>query len=93
MEGETNSYFAFDVHLTGRIAPESVVYSFGTMLLDLLSGKHIPPSHVSFDYYGHLRFNGIINPKPPLQTLKENHAIEQSSSILSNMFVCFEKRQ
>lgn len=30
---------------TGRIAPESVVYSFGTMLLDLLSGKHIPPSH------------------------------------------------
>ncbi|GAB4856835.1 Serine/threonine-protein kinase bsk5 [Ancistrocladus abbreviatus] len=31
---------------TGRIAPESVVYSFGAMLLDLLSGKHIPPSHV-----------------------------------------------
>lgn len=25
---------------------ESVVYSFGTLLLDLLSGKHIPPSHV-----------------------------------------------
>ncbi|XP_031094747.1 serine/threonine-protein kinase BSK5-like [Ipomoea triloba] len=30
---------------TGRVTPESVVYSFGTMLLDLLSGKHIPPSH------------------------------------------------
>ncbi|CAN6471499.1 unnamed protein product [Victoria cruziana] len=30
---------------TGRITPESVVYSFGTLLLDLLSGKHIPPSH------------------------------------------------
>ncbi|KAL8152751.1 hypothetical protein V2J09_010511 [Rumex salicifolius] len=30
---------------TGRISAESVVYSFGTMLLDLLSGKHIPPSH------------------------------------------------
>ncbi|KAL3626930.1 Serine/threonine-protein kinase bsk5 [Castilleja foliolosa] len=30
---------------TGRVIPESVVYSFGTMLLDLLSGKHIPPSH------------------------------------------------
>lgn len=31
----------------GRVIPESVVYSFGTLLLDLLSGKHIPPSHVS----------------------------------------------
>ncbi|XP_020206224.1 serine/threonine-protein kinase BSK5 [Cajanus cajan] len=30
---------------TGRITAESVVYSFGTLLLDLLSGKHIPPSH------------------------------------------------
>ncbi|XP_061337900.1 serine/threonine-protein kinase BSK5-like [Gastrolobium bilobum] len=30
---------------TGRITQESVVYSFGTLLLDLLSGKHIPPSH------------------------------------------------
>ncbi|XP_021728504.1 probable serine/threonine-protein kinase At5g41260 [Chenopodium quinoa] len=30
---------------TGRISSESVIYSFGTLLLDLLSGKHIPPSH------------------------------------------------
>ncbi|KAL6200277.1 hypothetical protein ACLB2K_030059 [Fragaria x ananassa] len=30
---------------TGRVIPESLVYSFGTLLLDLLSGKHIPPSH------------------------------------------------
>ncbi|KAH7514555.1 hypothetical protein FEM48_Zijuj11G0101800 [Ziziphus jujuba var. spinosa] len=28
-----------------RVTAESVVYSFGTLLLDLLSGKHIPPSH------------------------------------------------
>ncbi|KHN25239.1 Putative serine/threonine-protein kinase [Glycine soja] len=31
---------------TGRITPESVVYSFGTLLLGLLSGKHIPPSKI-----------------------------------------------
>ncbi|CAI9292364.1 unnamed protein product [Lactuca saligna] len=30
---------------TGRVFPESVIYSYGTVLLDLLSGKHIPPSH------------------------------------------------
>lgn len=30
---------------TGRVTQESVIYSFGTLMLDLLSGKHIPPSH------------------------------------------------
>jgi serine/threonine protein kinase len=34
---------------TGRVTPESVIYSYGTVLLDLLSGKRIPPSHVQFD--------------------------------------------
>ncbi|CAL5376970.1 unnamed protein product [Camellia sinensis] len=29
-----------------EVTPESVIYSFGTVLLDLLSGKHIPPSHL-----------------------------------------------
>ncbi|XP_062019744.1 serine/threonine-protein kinase BSK1-like [Rosa rugosa] len=29
----------------GRVTPESVTFSFGTVLLDLLSGKHIPPGH------------------------------------------------
>ncbi|KAG7600147.1 Protein kinase-like domain superfamily [Arabidopsis suecica] len=30
---------------SGTLTPEGVVFSFGTFLLDLLSGKHIPPSH------------------------------------------------
>ncbi|CAN8306505.1 unnamed protein product [Cochlearia groenlandica] len=30
---------------TGRITAESVIYSFGILQLDLLTGKHIPPSH------------------------------------------------
>lgn len=29
----------------GRVTAESVIFSFGTILLDLLSGKHIPPTH------------------------------------------------
>ncbi|XP_047308872.1 serine/threonine-protein kinase BSK1-like [Impatiens glandulifera] len=29
----------------GRVTPESIMFSFGTVLLDLLSGRHIPPSH------------------------------------------------
>ncbi|KAM1809074.1 hypothetical protein EV2_026729 [Malus domestica] len=29
----------------GRVTPETVTFSFRTVLLDLLSGKHIPPSH------------------------------------------------
>lgn len=44
-------YFAFVLSsCTGRVTPESVIYSFGTLLLDLISGKHIPPSHVSYKY-------------------------------------------
>lgn len=39
--------FTIFVMITGRVTPESVIYSYGTVLLDLLSGKHIPPSHVS----------------------------------------------
>ncbi|GJM91355.1 hypothetical protein PR202_ga07718 [Eleusine coracana subsp. coracana] len=33
-------------HLICRVTQESVIFSFGTVLLDLLSGKRIPPSHV-----------------------------------------------
>lgn len=36
--------------MAGKVTPESVVYSFGALLLDLLSGKHIPPSHVSAEF-------------------------------------------
>eukprot|EP00249_Psilotum_nudum_P022992 c28717_g1_i1 orf=628-2097(-) len=42
----TNLVFTPPEYLrTGRVTPESVTYSYGTVLLDLLSGKHIPPSH------------------------------------------------
>ncbi|KAK9716570.1 hypothetical protein RND81_06G242800 [Saponaria officinalis] len=42
----TNLVFTPPEYLrTSKVIPESVIYSFGTLLLDLLSGKHIPPSH------------------------------------------------
>ena len=45
--------FCVCVVSSGRVTPESVMYSYGTLLLDLLSGKHIPPSHVSFKILNH----------------------------------------
>ncbi|XP_057516538.1 serine/threonine-protein kinase BSK1-like isoform X2 [Amaranthus tricolor] len=39
------AYTPPEYHRNGKVTPESVIYSFGTILLDLLSGKHIPPSH------------------------------------------------
>jgi BR-signaling kinase len=42
----TNLAFTTPEYLrTGRVTPKSVMYSFDTLLLDLLSGKHMPPSH------------------------------------------------
>ncbi|KAG8092420.1 hypothetical protein GUJ93_ZPchr0012g21195 [Zizania palustris] len=42
----TNLAYTPPEYLTnGRVTPESVVFSFGTVLIDLLSGKRIPPTH------------------------------------------------
>ncbi|KAL2478274.1 BR-signaling kinase 2 [Forsythia ovata] len=34
-------------HEEGRVIPASVIYSYGTILLDLLTGKHIPPLQIT----------------------------------------------
>ncbi|KAG7549180.1 Protein kinase-like domain superfamily [Arabidopsis thaliana x Arabidopsis arenosa] len=42
----TNLAFAPPEYLRlGTVIPESVPFSFGTLLLDLMSGRHIPPNH------------------------------------------------
>ncbi|CAH8391340.1 unnamed protein product [Eruca vesicaria subsp. sativa] len=42
----TNLAFAPPEYLRqGIVIPESSLFSFGTLLLDLMSGKHIPPNH------------------------------------------------
>ncbi|URE05568.1 serine threonine-protein kinase [Musa troglodytarum] len=41
----TNQAYAPPEYLRdGRVTPKSVIFSFGTVLLDLLSGKRIPPT-------------------------------------------------
>lgn len=42
-------------YLLGRAIPETLVYNFGALLLDLLSDRHIPPSHVIFPFLLMLR--------------------------------------
>ncbi|KAG5405577.1 hypothetical protein IGI04_011696 [Brassica rapa subsp. trilocularis] len=42
----TNLAFAPPEYMRlGTLLPESVIFSFGTLLLDLMSGRHIPPNH------------------------------------------------
>ncbi|XP_018513502.1 serine/threonine-protein kinase BSK6 isoform X2 [Brassica rapa] len=42
----TNLSFAPPEYMRlGTLLPESVIFSFGTLLLDLMSGRHIPPNH------------------------------------------------
>jgi len=44
----TNLAFAPPEYLRlGTVIAESVTFSFGTLLLDLMSGRHIPPNHVT----------------------------------------------
>ncbi|MBA0711015.1 hypothetical protein Golax_010253 [Gossypium laxum] len=49
-----------NICVLGRVTPESVIFSFGTVLLDLLSGKHIPPSHVSIYTFSTLLLLGKL---------------------------------
>ncbi|KAI5321804.1 hypothetical protein L3X38_030876 [Prunus dulcis] len=53
----------------GRVIPESLVYSFGTLLLNLLSGRHIPPSH--YEPHNRPDFKYIVSALFPLQEQTE----------------------
>ncbi|XP_028193669.1 serine/threonine-protein kinase BSK6-like isoform X2 [Glycine soja] len=59
---------------SGRIIPDSVIYSYGTVLLDLLSGKHIPPSH-------HRKLNITQNDG---QSQAKEQSIESSTEVNQN---------
>ncbi|GAB2300436.1 Serine/threonine-protein kinase bsk1 [Dionaea muscipula] len=40
-----NAYAPPEFLKNGSVSPESVIFGFGTVLLDLLTGKHMPPNH------------------------------------------------
>lgn len=44
-------YLLIYLFIAGSVTPQTVVFSLGTVLLDLLSGKHIPPSRVSSQFF------------------------------------------
>lgn len=79
----------------GRVTPESVVYSYGTLLLDLLSGKHIPPSHVSFTFLAYWIFSLVYNFEQIFLDLTFTHFFHTKINIKKPFFpgikICFLK--
>ncbi|KAI5017816.1 hypothetical protein ZWY2020_042704 [Hordeum vulgare] len=53
----------------GRVTAESVIFSFGTVLIDLLSGKRIPPSH--YEPRDRPDIKKLVSILEPLQTKSE----------------------
>ncbi|KAF9611846.1 hypothetical protein IFM89_036490 [Coptis chinensis] len=61
---------------TGRVTTESVVYNLGTLLLDLLSGKNIPPSHVNKFEEVAFSFNGRKDSTVLLHLLRAGYFLQ-----------------
>ncbi|CAL5331621.1 unnamed protein product [Camellia sinensis] len=63
----TNLAFTLPEFLkTGTVTLEGVIYSFGTLLLDVRSGKHIPPSYVPPHVLMGISPSASFSPKSPL---------------------------
>ncbi|PKA56149.1 putative serine/threonine-protein kinase [Apostasia shenzhenica] len=68
---------------TENITPECVVYSFGTLLLDLLSGKHLPPAY-ALDLIRRRRFSLVMDSSLDNQCSEDDQAklLQLASSCL-----------
>ncbi|XP_078441894.1 BR-signaling kinase 1 isoform X2 [Wolffia australiana] len=70
----------------GRVTPESVIFSFGTVLLDLLSGKRIPPGH--YDPRERPNTSDLVTTLKPLQTISEDPETKEEDSVVTAQPQC-----
>ncbi|CAL4915370.1 unnamed protein product [Urochloa decumbens] len=70
--------------LSGRVTPESVIFSFGTVLLDLLSGKRIPPSH-ALDIMRGRNIQAVMD-----SHLEGNYSIEVATTLVNLASQCLQ---
>ncbi|CAN6300261.1 unnamed protein product [Urochloa humidicola] len=68
----------------GRVTPESVIFSFGTVLLDLLSGKRIPPSH-ALDIMRGRNIQAVMD-----SHLEGNYSIEVATTLVNLASQCLQ---
>ncbi|CAF1717770.1 hypothetical protein HID58_085184 [Brassica napus] len=77
---ETNN----DRKTTGSVNPESVMFRFGTILVDLLSGKPIPPSHAHDMIHGK-NVAELIDPN-----LKGKFSADEATIVFKLAFKCLQ---
>ncbi|XP_033134129.1 probable inactive receptor-like kinase BSK12 isoform X2 [Brassica rapa] len=77
---ETNN----DRKATGSVNPESVMFRFGTILVDLLTGKPIPPSHAHETIHGK-NVAELIDPN-----LKGKFSADEATIVFKLAFKCLK---
>ncbi|CAN8270854.1 unnamed protein product [Cochlearia groenlandica] len=68
----------------GSVKPESVIYRFGTVLLNLLSGKQIPPSHAP-DFINGKNVIDLMDPN-----LERNFSLREATAVFELASQCLE---
>ncbi|EOA33063.1 hypothetical protein CARUB_v10016396mg [Capsella rubella] len=69
---------------TGSVSPQNVTYRYGTLLLILLSGKQIPPSHVPEMIHGKTVFQ-VMDPY-----LKGRFPVDQATAVFNLAIQCLQ---
>ncbi|KAM0879931.1 hypothetical protein ACQ4PT_033924 [Festuca glaucescens] len=68
----------------GRVTAESVIFSFGTVLLDLVSGKRIPPTH-ALDMIRNRNIQALMD-----SHLEGNYSTEEATTLVNFASQCLQ---